>query len=114
MYSMARDPRRRADPDPVAAVMAAAAATVPVLENSKMTGNGRKPPLPTDICWRCRKPRHQKGQPCKVQRQSAETVESKDTMRKCMKKPTHLAGIPDSSSNSDPDYFDEYGEPVYV
>ena len=31
-----------------------------------------------------------------------------------MKKSTHLVGVPDSSSNSDPDYFDEFGEPVYV
>ena len=32
--------------------------------NSK--GNGRKPPLATDICWRCGKSQHQKGQPCKA------------------------------------------------
>ena len=31
-----------------------------------------------------------------------------------MKKSTHLVGIPDIFTNSDPDYFDEYGEPVYV
>ena len=31
-----------------------------------------------------------------------------------MKKSTHLVDVPDSSSNSDPDYFDECGEPVYV
>ena len=31
-----------------------------------------------------------------------------------MKKSTHLVGVPDSSSNSNPDYFDEFGEPVYV
>ena len=31
-----------------------------------------------------------------------------------MKKSTHLVGIPDTSTNSGPDYFDEYGEPVYV
>ena len=27
---------------------------------------GRKVPLPTDICWRCGKGRHQKGHPCKA------------------------------------------------
>ena len=32
----------------------------------------------------------------------------------CMKKSTHLLGVPDTSTNSGPDYFDEYGEPVYV
>ena len=25
-----------------------------------------------------------------------------------------MVGFPDSSSNSDPDYLDEYGEPVYI
>ena len=31
-----------------------------------------------------------------------------------MRKSTHLVGVPSSSSDSDPDYFDEFGEPVYV
>ena len=31
-----------------------------------------------------------------------------------MKESTHLVGVPDSSRNSDPDYFDEFGEPVYI
>ena len=31
-----------------------------------------------------------------------------------MRKSTQLVGIPSSSSDSDPDYFDEFGEPVYV
>ena len=33
---------------------------------SKSGGKGNKVPLPTDICWRCGKGRHQKGQPCKA------------------------------------------------
>ena len=33
---------------------------------SKSSGKGRKVPLLTDICWRCGKGRHQKGQPCKA------------------------------------------------
>ena len=32
----------------------------------KLTGKGRKVPLPNDICWRCGKSRHQKGQYCKA------------------------------------------------
>ena len=32
----------------------------------------------------------------------------------CMRKSTHLVGVPSSSSDSDPDYFNEFGEPVYV
>ena len=31
-----------------------------------------------------------------------------------MRKSTHLVGVPSSSSDSDPDYFNEFGEPVYV
>ena len=32
----------------------------------------------------------------------------------CLKKSTHLVDVPGSSTNSDPDYFDEHGEPVYT
>ena len=31
-----------------------------------------------------------------------------------MKKATHLVGIQNNSNDSDPDYFDELGDPVYV
>ena len=31
-----------------------------------------------------------------------------------MRKSTHLIGVPSSSSDSDTDYFNEFGEPVYV
>ena len=31
-----------------------------------------------------------------------------------MKKSIHLVDVPGHSSNSDPDYFDEHGEPVYA
>ena len=31
-----------------------------------------------------------------------------------MKKSAHLVGIPGNSTNSDPEYFNEHGEPVYV
>ena len=33
---------------------------------AKPHGKSRKVPLPNDICWRCGKGRHQKGQPCKA------------------------------------------------
>ena len=35
-------------------------------KSSKLIGKGKKVPLPTDICWRCGKSRHQKGQHCKA------------------------------------------------
>ena len=31
-----------------------------------------------------------------------------------MKKSAHLVGVPCDSTNSDPDYFSEHGEPVYM
>ena len=81
--------------------------------NSK--GNGREPPLPTDICWRCGKSQHQKGQPCKAMEAVCRSCGTKGHYEKvCMRKSTHLVGVPSSSSDSDPDYFDEFGEPVYV
>ena len=50
---------------------------------SKSGGKGKKVPLPTDICWRCGKGQHQKGQPYARQwKQCAGTVPAKDTLRK--------------------------------
>ena len=84
-------------------------------EHPKHIGKGKKPPLPTDISWRYGKPRHQMGQPCKAMEAFCRNCGTKGHYKKvCMKKSTHLVGIPGSSSNSDPDYFDEYGEPFYV
>ena len=34
--------------------------------SSKHSGKDGKLPLPTNICWRCEKGRHQKGQVCKA------------------------------------------------
>ena len=31
-----------------------------------------------------------------------------------MKKSTHLVDVPGTSTNSDPDYFDEHGKPVML
>ena len=75
---------------------------------TKSTGKGRKAPLPNDICWRC-------GKPIRPWKQSAEAVKQKGHYEKvCLKKSAHLVGVPDNSTNSDPDYFDEHGEPVYT
>ena len=85
---MARDPRRRGtDPDPVAAVVAAMAvvAILPMMENpsiqKEMEGNPHY--LLTsagDVEYiDIRKVNHPKQQ-----KQSAEVVEPKDTMRRCV------------------------------
>ena len=82
---------------------------------SKPTGKGRKVPLPTDICWRYGKSRHQKGQHCKAMEAVCRSCGTKGHYEKvCMKKSTHLVGVPGTPTNSDPDYFDEHGEPVYA
>ena len=44
---------------------------------------GKKPPLPTDICWRCRKARHKKAKSARHLSRPAGIVEPRDTTRKC-------------------------------
>ena len=82
---------------------------------SKLTGKGSKVPLPTDICWRCGKSRHQKVQHCKAMETVCRSCGTKGHYEKvCMKKSIHLVGVPGTSTNSDPDCFNEHGEPVYA
>ena len=109
---MGKDPRKeRANQDPVVAV---AAVVVAVAAESK-PGKGKKVPLPTDICWRCGKGRHQKGQPCKAVKAVCRNCGTKGHYEKvCMKKSTHLVNVPGTSTNSEPDYFSEHGDPVYA
>ena len=81
----------------------------------KPSGKGKKVPLPTDICCRCGKGRHQKGQPCKAVEAVFRNCETKGNYEKvCMKKSTHLVNVPGTSTNSELDYFSEHGDPVYA
>ena len=76
---------------------------------------GKKPPLPTDICWRCGKARHKKGQICKALELICRNCRIKGHYEKvCMKKSAHLVDVPVNSSDSEPIYYDELGEPVYA
>ena len=76
---------------------------------------GKKPPLPTDICWRCGKARHKKGQICKAFELTCRNCGTKGHYKKvCMKKSAHLVNVPEDSNNSEPIYYDELGEPVYT
>ena len=76
---------------------------------------GKKPPLPTDICWRCGKARHKKGQICKALELICRNCGTKGHYKKvCMKKSAHLVNVPEDSNNSEPLYYDEIGEPVYA
>ena len=71
-----------------------------------------------NICWRCGKGRHQKGQPCKAVEAVCRNYSIKGHYEKvCMKgKSTHLVNVPDTSTNSSSelDYFNEHGDPVYA
>ena len=76
---------------------------------------GKKPPLPTDICWRCGKARHKKGQICKALESTCRNCGIKGHYEKvCMKKSAHLVDVPQDSNDSEPLYYNELGEPVYA
>ena len=76
---------------------------------------GKKPPLPKDICWRCGKARHKKGQICKALESICRNCRIKGHYEKvCIKKSAHLVNVPEDSNDSEPLYYDELGEPVYV
>ena len=84
---------------------------------SKCGGKGKKVPLPTDICWRCGKGRHQKGQPCKVVEAVCRNCSTKGHYEKvCMKGrcSTHLVNITEASTISEPNYVNGHGDPVYA
>ena len=49
----------------------------------------------------------------KLWKQSAEAVKQNGTTRRCVwRSQSNLVGVPGTSTNSDPDYFNEHGEPV--
>ena len=77
-------------------------------------GKGKKVPLPTDICWRCEKEDTKKFNPVKQWKQFAGTGTKGHYEEVCMKKSTHLVNVPGTSTDSDPDYFNEHGDPVYA
>ena len=87
-------------------------------EPSKPSGQGKKVPLPTDICWRCGKGRHQKGQLCKAMEAVCRNCSIKGHDEKvCMKgKSAHLVNIPEVSTSftGKADYYNEHGYPVYA
>ena len=81
-------------------------------KTSKPAMKGRKPKLPNNICWRCGKPWHQKPKYCKVLEVVCRGCNTKGQYEKvCMKKSAHQVGIHD---NSDLEYYDELGDPVYA
>ena len=84
---------------------------------SKSGGKGNKVPLPTDICWRGGKGRHQKGKLCKALEAVCRNI--KGYFEKvCMKgnHSTHLVNVPKASNSStgEPDHYNEHGDPAYA
>ena len=110
--------KERANQDPVvavAAVVCSGGSRVNAGNTGKPSGKGKKVPLPTDICWRCGKGRHQKGQPCKAVEAVCRNYGTKGHYEKvCMKKSTHLVDVPGTYTDSDLDYFNEHWDPVYL
>ena len=81
-------------------------------KTSKPATKGGKLKLPNNICWRCGKPQHQKLKYCKALEAVCRGCNTKGHYEKvCMKKSAHQVGIHD---NSDPEYYDELGDPVYA
>ena len=86
---------------------------------SKSGGKGKKVPLPTDICWRYGKGRHQKGQMCKALEAVCRNCSIKGHFEKvCMKGKcsTHLVNVPEASNSSTgkTDYYNEHGDPFML
>ena len=81
-------------------------------KTSKPAMKGRKLKLSNNICWGCGKPRHQKPKYCKALEAICRGCNTKGHYEKvCMKKSAHQVGIHD---NSDPEYYDKLGDPVYA
>ena len=81
-------------------------------KTSKPAMKGGKLKLPNNICWRCGKPRHLKLKYCKALEVICRRCNTKGHYEKvCMKKSAHQVGI---HNNSDPQYYDELGDPVYA
>ena len=103
MYNMGKDPRET-NQNPVEKAQQVAVSSGSSGKPSKPSGKGRKVPLPTDICWRSGKGRHQRGQPCKAVEAVCRNCSIKGHYEKvCMKgKSTHLVDVPSTSNHSEP------------
>ena len=115
MYNMGKDPGE-VNQNSVEKAQQVVALVAAVENPPNPVERVRKVPLPTDICWRCGKGRHQRGQPCKAVEAVCRNFSIKGHCKKvCMKgKSTHLVDVPNTSNHSDLDYFNEHGDPVYA
>ena len=103
--------KAKANPDPVVAV-----AVVSTLENppNLVEKVGKFHNLMTSV-GDVGKGRHQKGHPCKAVKAVCRSCGTKGHYEQvCMKKSTHLVNVPATSTNSQLDYFNGHGDPVYA
>ena len=91
--------------------------------SSKPSGKGRKLPFLQDTCYRCGKGRHQKVQDCKALDMMCRGCGKKGHFEKVYlkKRSAHSLEVPQASNTStagagasEPLYFDDEGQPVYI
>ena len=83
----------------------------------KSGGKGKKVQTPDRHLLEIWEGRHQKGKPCKAVEAVCRHCSTKGHYEKvCMKRKhsTHLVNVPEASTSSEPDYINEYGNPVYA
>ena len=118
MRTMGKDPRsQKANQDPVAEVVAvvvavAAESILETLESlMERAGNFHYPLMSVgDVA----KVGTKKDNLVKLWKQFAEALEQGHYEKVCMKKSTHLVNVLGTSTNSEPDYFNGHGDPVYA
>ena len=119
MCILGKDPRKeRANQDPLVAVAAVVVvvAAESMLETWKnLLERVRKFYYPLTSVGDVEMEDTRKGQPCKAVEAVCRNCGTKGHYEKmCMKKSTHLVNVPGTSTNSEPDYFNEHRDPVYA
>ena len=115
MCTMGRHPRRlKANQDPVAAVVAVAVAESMLETLESPLERAGKFHYPLTSVGDVEKVGTRKVNLVKLWKQFAETGIKGHYEKVCMKKSTHLVNVPGTSTNSELDYFNEHGDPVYA
>ena len=119
MSSMGKDPRKEKQ-NPVEKAqqtVAAVAAVETVAALESLVERARKFHYLLTFAGDVVKPDIQNGQPCKAVEAVCRNCSIKGHYEKvCMKGKcsTHLVNVPEPSTSSDPNYFNEHGDPVYT
>ena len=119
MCTMGKDPRKeQVNQDPVVAVVAAvvvAVAAESMLETwENLLERVRKFHYPLTSVGDVEKEDIKKVNPAKLWKQCRNCGTKRHYEKVCMKKSTHLVNVPGTSTDSELDYFNEHGDPVYA